>query len=154
MFMEIAAAALCAAAGDSAAAQIAAARDAFNRAIAEKDAEAIAGVLADRVLLVTGTDSEVVVGRAAQVDLWRTDFERPDRLVYVRTPECVSMSPLYPIAAETGAWRGAPEKGGDDHVGGIYAAKWRRVEDRWRLEAETFATMSCGGALCPDGARK
>ncbi len=149
MLIELAAAALCASADDAAAARIRAARDAFNRAIADKNVEAIAGVLADDVILVTGTDSDIFNGRAAQVDLWRSDFERPERLIYVRSPECVSLSPLYPIAVETGAWHGAPEKGGADYVGGIYTAKWRNVENRWTLEAETFATMNCGGALCP-----
>ncbi len=149
LFIELAAAATCAFADDSAAAPVRAARDAFNRAIAEKNVEAIAGVLADDVILVSGTDSDIFTGRAAQVDLWRSNFEGKDRLVYVRTPECVSLSPLYPIATETGTWRGAPEKGGGDFVGGTYAAKWRFVENRWTLEAETFATMNCGGALCP-----
>lgn len=149
MFIELAAAAICAFADDSTAAPIRAARDAFNLAIAEKDVEAIAEVLADDVILVTGTDSDIFAGRAAQVDLWRSDFERPERLIYVRTPECVLLSPLYPIATETGSWRGAPKKGGDDYVGGIYTAKWRFVENRWTIEAETFATMNCGGALCP-----
>jgi hypothetical protein len=32
---------------------------------------------------------------------------------------------------------------------GVYAAKWRRVDGAWLLEAELFATEACGGDFCP-----
>lgn len=146
----LAAAIVCLAGSDPAAVAIREARDSFNRAIAQRDHEAISEILDEDVILVTGTDSDLISGRAAQVEIWRKDFENDARLVYVRTPDCVSLSPVSPVALETGAWRGAPQAGGGDHLGGSYVAKWRLTGHRWMLEAEIFATMDCGGRLCPE----
>jgi ketosteroid isomerase-like protein len=125
------------------------ARDAFNRAIAVKDAGAIRAVLAKDVILVTGTDSSTIVGRDAQVAVWQEDFDADHRAVYVRTPTCVALSPLAPIALEIGTWRGVDTRPPHDEVAGIYTAKWRRTADGWQLEAEIFATQSCSGSYCP-----
>lgn len=149
MLIEVAAALACATATDPAAAAVRAARASFNRAIEREDLEAIASTLAEDVILVTGTDSDVINGRKAQLDTWRNDFHDDARLIYVRTPDCVSPSPLLPIVLETGSWRGSRQAGGDDFVGGTYAAKWRLIDNRWVLEAETFVTTTCNGGLCP-----
>ena len=124
------------------------AREAFNRAIAGGDADALPAVLAQDVILVTGTDSNTIVGRDAQVALWQADFDADHRAIYERTPACVSLSPLFPIALETGTWRGVNTRPPHDTVGGGYAAKWRRTAQGWRLEAEIFATESCSGSYC------
>ena len=83
-------------------------RESFNVAIRDADLPAIEAVLAPDVVLVTGTDSDLFQGREAQLAIWRSDFEKKadDRMVYVRTPECVERSDLAPIALEHGQWRG------------------------------------------------
>lgn len=124
-------------------------RAAFNAAIAAEDLETIAAVLHENVLLVTGTASEVFSGRAAQVALWRDDFAAGERAVYVRTPECVRVSAEFPVALESGRWRGEWEGDPGRFAAGAYAAKWRRVDGAWLLEAELFATEACGGDFCP-----
>lgn len=126
------------------------ARDTFNRAIAGKDADAIRAVLAREVVLVTGTDSSTIVGRDAQVAVWQEDFDADHRAIYVRTPTCVSLSSLAPIALEIGTWRGQDTRRQHDEVAGVYTAKWRRTADGWHLEAEIFATQSCSGSYCPE----
>jgi ketosteroid isomerase-like protein len=139
----------CTTADDGDVAAIHQARDGFNRAIAMKDAGAIRAVLAKDVILVTGTDSSTIIGRDAQVAVWQEDFDADYRAVYVRTPTCVSLSPLAPIALEVGTWRGVDTRPQHDEVAGIYTAKWRRTADGWQLEAEIFATQSCSGSYCP-----
>lgn len=134
---------------DPTAAGVYAARAAFNQAIAEKNITAIRGVLAEGVLLVTGTDSTVFNGRSAQLSIWQTDFEAAERAIYERTTTCVSISPLLPIALETGTWRGARTDDANDFAAGSYAAKWRKIDGAWRLEAEIFSTEDCGGSFCP-----
>jgi len=124
-------------------------RAAFNAAILAKDAEGIAAVLHENVLLVTGTASEVFTGRDAQAELWQEDFEAAERAVYVRTPDCVRVSPTFPVALETGHWRGEWEGDPARFAAGVYSAKWRQVDGAWLLEAELFATEACGGAFCP-----
>jgi ketosteroid isomerase-like protein len=129
-------------------------RAAFNEAIAKKDIEAVAETMQDNIILVTGTASEVFTGRAAQLSLWRKDFENPRRAVYVRTTDCVRVSEVFPVALETGHWRGvrggqADGSGATSFAAGVYAAKWRRVDGTWLLESEVFATEACGGDFCP-----
>ena len=124
-------------------------RTAFNRAIAAGDVAAIAAVLADQVQMITGSDSIHVAGKQAHLDRWADGFKDPNRLLYVRTPDKVTISPLLPIALETGHWRGAPAARPDDWIGGDYTAKWRRIDGVWRVEVETYVTMRCGGSGCP-----
>ena len=123
-------------------------RVAFNRAIAAADLVAIARVLADNVQMVTGSDSIHVAGKQAHLDRWADGFKDPNRLVYVRTTDRVTVSPLLPIALETGHWRGAAMTSPNDWIGGDYTAKWRRIDGAWRVEVETYVTMRCGGEAC------
>ncbi len=127
-------------------------RGAFNEAIAAKDLSAMATVLAENVLLVTGTNSDRFDGRDTQLQLWGDDFASPDRAVYVRTPQCVRVSGVAPVALENGRWRGERERGAENFAAGSYSAKWRQADGVWRLEAEIFATEACGGDFCPASA--
>jgi ketosteroid isomerase-like protein len=127
-----------------------AARAAFNQAIADKDIAAITTLLAPDATLVTGTDSTLFNGREAQLSIWQEDFEAAERAIYVRTTDCVSVSPLLPIALETGTWRGTRTDDPQSFAAGIYSAKWRKADGAWLLEAEIFATESCGAAMCPE----
>lgn len=135
---------------DASAKAIHAQRSAFNAAIAEEDAETIASVLAGDVLLITGTDSDLYSGREVQVELWRSDFESSERLVYERTPECIQVSERFPIALERGRWRGQPENDSPGIVQGSYSAKWRHDGDAWRLEVEVYMTEECSPSICPE----
>ena len=126
-------------------------RDRFNEAIRTADLEAIASVLADDVILVAGTHSDQFVGREAQLAVWRQDFEQGDvRLIYVRTPTCITGSTITPMAMETGRWRGEDLNG--NYAAGRYTAKWRLIKGAWQLEAEVFMTEQCGGESCPQAA--
>jgi ketosteroid isomerase-like protein len=124
-------------------------RAVFNRAIAAADVPAIAEVLADNVQMITGSDSVHVAGKQAHLDRWADGFKDPNRLVYVRTTDSVTVSPLLPVALETGHWRGAAVGTPKDWIGGDYTAKWRRTDGVWRVEVETYVTMRCGGGGCP-----
>lgn len=142
----------CQSSGDPrAVAAINAERQAFNQAIATQDLPGIERVLHTNAILVTGTDSEVFVGREAQVAIWRADFATARRALYVRTTTCVQVSATAPVAMELGRWRGQRPTAAD-FAAGSYAAKWRRVDDAWRLEAEIFVTEACGGDFCPASA--
>ena len=117
-------------------------RAAFNRAIAERDANAIAPILARDCVMVTGTDSAVIAGRMAQVKLWRREFAAPSPAVYVRMPGSIAVSPVEPVALETGDWQGMDGPGGAVTSSGTYAAKWREVNGEWAIEAEIFVTLA------------
>jgi ketosteroid isomerase-like protein len=123
-------------------------RQSFNAAIRDGDPEAIEGILADDVILVAGTRSDLFTGRAEQLRVWREEFDRgDDRLVFVRTSECIVPSVVTSMAMEYGRWRGENPAG--DAAAGSYVAKWRRFADAWRIEVEVFMTESCLGESCP-----
>lgn len=124
-------------------------RDAFNAAIRTLDINAIEAVLAEDVLLITGTDSDVYTGREAQLDIWRADSESRGRAIYVRTPACVQASPTFPIAMEYGTWHGGESHAASSFALGSYTAKWRLTDGTWLLEVETYMTERCGGSFCP-----
>lgn len=116
-------------------------RATFNRAIAEGSAAAIGPILARDCVMVTGTDSAVIAGRNAQVKVWQREFAAPHRLVYVRTPGTITVSPVDPIALEQGEWQGADKISGGLAASGVYTAKWREVNGEWVIEAEIFVTL-------------
>jgi len=129
--------------------QIRAQRAAFNDAIAKGNLDAIAAVLADNVQIVTGAESLVFSGKSGELKLWSEDLRAPSRAVYVRTPERIHLSPVAPMAMETGHWRGVDTKSTKDWAAGDYVAKWRRINGKWLIESETYMTTSCGGKYCP-----
>lgn len=117
-------------------------RAAFNQAIIEGDSAAIGPLLARDCVMVTGTDSAVIAGRNAQVKVWQREFAAPRRLLYTRTPESVTASPVEPIALEQGRWEGRESAGGTIAASGIYTAKWRELPAGWVIEAEIFVTLA------------
>lgn len=114
-------------------------RAAFNRALAERDLDGVAAVLARDAVLVTGTDSGVVSGRKAQLLLWKREFAAAAPTLYVRTPEAIQLSPVEPIAFEHGRWEG---RGDRLNAGGAYTAKWRESGGLWSIEAELYLTLA------------
>lgn len=117
------------------------ARAAFNRALADADLKAIEPLLARDAILVTGSDSAVLAGRRAQLAAWKREFASADRLIYIRTPDRITPSPVEPIAMEEGAWEGVAADSGRPLASGRYSAKWREVAGNWMIEAEIFVTL-------------
>lgn len=130
--------------------QIRAQRQAFNGALAKGDLAAIATFLAENAQIVTGRASLVFSGRAAQIGMWWEDFQAPDRASYVRTPDRIELSPISPMAMETGHWRGVNLKSAATNwATGSYSAKWRQIDGQWRIESEIYMTTACAGSFCP-----
>ena len=129
--------------------QIRAPRAAFNRAIAKGDLAAIGAVLADKALIVTGANSLVFNGKSDELRLWREDLAAPSRGIYVRIPDRIQLSPVAPMALESGHYRGVDTRSAKDWSSGTYFAKWRRIAGTWKIESETYMTTACGGKYCP-----
>lgn len=117
-------------------------RAAFNRALAEADLNAIGPILANNVILVTGTDSALISGRKAQLLAWKREFAAKERSIYTRTPETILASPVEPIAFEHGAWQGVSAASGAVQASGTYTAKWRQLGADWVIEAELYLTLA------------
>lgn len=117
-------------------------RAAFNRALAEADLAAIRPILAPYAVVVTGTDSAVRTDRKAQLDIWKANFASPDRAIYTRLPDTITLSPVEPIAVEHGQWEGVMAATGARFASGSYTAKWRQADTGWVIEAEIYLTLA------------
>ncbi|MFD1106504.1 nuclear transport factor 2 family protein [Sphingobium olei] len=116
------------------------ARASFNRALAEGDLAAIGPLLSAEVVMVTGSDSAVITGRKAQLMAWKREFAARERMIYTRTPQTITASPVEPVAMELGAWQGVAD--GAVQASGTYSAKWREVGGTWLIEAEIYVTLA------------
>jgi ketosteroid isomerase-like protein len=129
--------------------QIRARRESSNAAIARHDAAGIGAALAPHVIVVT-SNSVHREGRNANVESFAEQFRtRPD-VVYRRTPDAVRVFMPWLMASEYGTWTGSwTEADGKIQLTGRYFAKWRKVNDAWLIESETYVPESCtGGAYC------
>ncbi|MCQ3939285.1 MAG: DUF4440 domain-containing protein [Chloroflexi bacterium] len=134
------------------------AREAFNRAIAEKDARRIRPLLAPSYHLVTGR-SDQFHGADEEEKRWAELFQSDPTAVYLRTPREITVNEAWGIAEEIGSWQGEytlrQAQGGAlngelVHASGVYAAKWQRTrQGDWVLQAEIFTTINFDDACIP-----
>jgi len=121
--------------------QILAARAAINRAIAARDAAGIAACLHPDYDVVTSRGVHRH-GREASVEHWAALFANDPHATYVRTPDQVLVHDDPGMAHEQGRWTGTHSMdSGPVSTSGVYAARWRRVDGGWRLEAEIFTPL-------------
>lgn len=124
---------------------IAAARDAFNAALASRDLDRIEAALSADAVLTPGDDAELIQGREAQLAAWRSIFTDAPDVTYIRSPARIDVGEDGLLAAETGRWRGAWSGGGiQARYSGRYFAKWRFEADGWRIASEVFVTLRRG----------
>ena len=116
-------------------------RAAFNKALADGDLAAIGPILAPNAILLAGTYSALISGRKAQLNAWKREFSAPDRTIYVRTPDTITVSSVEPIALEHGHWQGTLASGGQMLASGAYTAKWRQIGADWMIEGELYLTL-------------
>ena len=129
---------------------IRAAREAFNRAIAEKDAKRIRPLLATSYHLVTGR-SDQFHGADEEEIRWAELFQNDPTAVYLRTPREITTNDSWGIAEELGNWQGEYSINGNlVRASGVYAAKWQRTQQgNWVLQAEIFTTIKYDEACIP-----
>jgi ketosteroid isomerase-like protein len=121
-------------------AQIAAARDAINRAIAARDAAGIVAWLQPHYHVVTSAGTHRN-GREASATSWTELFATDPAATYLRLPDEIHVNELG-MAQEHGRWTGAiTTENGVVTLAGVYAARWHRTEGGWRLEAEMFTAL-------------
>lgn len=122
-------------------AQIRAARERSNRAIAARDIEAFGESIAEDYVMVRGK-GVFVPSRQAYLEDNAADFKKPDAVRYERIPDKIELSTVLPIAAEHGHWI-ATSPNGKIAYGGTYLAMWRQGKKGWQLRSELFVLLSC-----------
>jgi ketosteroid isomerase-like protein len=126
-------------------AAIRAARTRSNRAIAAHDLDGVASVWLPEFHSVSSTNAQANGRDAARANFAQYFATRPD-VVYLREPTSITVNAAWGQAGESGRWTGSwTQADGVTRVGGIYFAKWKRVDARWMLLAETFVQTSCSG---------
>ena len=112
------------------------ARSAQNQAMEFGNFEQAASYWTDDVTLRRALGS-AVTGKAAYQALLNNS------ILYLREPELIEVSPHWPLAFESGHWKGFKE--GQEVIGGRYSAQWVKRGDRWLIRSEVFVALSCGG---------
>lgn len=124
---------------------IRAARAESNQAFARRDLTGASRHWLPEFTIVTSRN-ERNVGRDSARAALRQTFSSRANVVYVREPETIEVNPQWGHAAESGRWTGRwSDSYGSTRVGGVYFAKWRKVNNEWKLLAEVFVQTSCSG---------
>lgn len=125
--------------------RIRAARAESNDAIARKDLAAISRHWLPEFHMISSTNDQSA-GREAARASFREVFASRANVVYVREPDSILVNQSWGHAAESGRWTGRwSDRYGSTRVGGVYFAKWRKVNNQWMLLAEVFVQTSCTG---------
>jgi uncharacterized protein (TIGR02246 family) len=122
---------------------IAAAREALNRAIVAKDANAIAELLSESYHVVTALNTQRS-GREENRKSWEAMFADDPDARFERTPQRIDVNEELGLAHEAGEWNGTFRAGPTPvSIAGVYSAKWERTADgAWLLLAEIFTPLA------------
>ncbi len=120
------------------AAEIRAARAAYNAAIARRDVAGIRAALGDDYIGIAGSGGERIEGANAMADYFARAFRSTGFLGFVRTPDVVTVADPPARAMERGHWSGGSVGG---RLRGEYLAVWVPTPSGWRLRSESFVTL-------------
>lgn len=134
------------------------ARERFNIAIENKNAEIIRSLLAPSYHIVTGR-SDQSHGQKEEANRWSNVFQSDPTAIYIRTPREITINESWGIAEELGNWHGSYTLRQAQGIAiekqvvkasGVYSAKWQRTKNNhWVLQAEVFTTIEFDEACIP-----
>ena len=129
-----------------AAAAIKEARLQQDAAIVRHDVDAIASYWTDDVTICRGLGVQVA-GKANYRRLFEEDDPKSkDVVIYERIPTAIETSALWPLAFETGIWKGhVGSIDGAVVISGRYSAQWVRRTERWLIRSELFVALRGSG---------
>ncbi len=132
--------------GDAAA--IRAGRLEQNRAMAAGEVDQAEAFWTEDVTIRRGLGTPVT-GRPAYRKLLEADAGNAQRVVYQRIPSGIEVSARWPLAFETGVWRGRLGNAtGPEVISGRYSAQWVRRDGRWLIRSEVFVALRCQASGC------
>ncbi len=111
-------------------------RAASNKAIAKHDVKGIEQFWLDDFVQVIGRGT-YESGKENISASWKLLFNSNTQVVYVRTPEIITVSDNDTMAWENGKWIGIHTYS----KGGNYAAMWIKRNGTWMLKAELFVSL-------------
>jgi ketosteroid isomerase-like protein len=118
-----------------------------NAAIVSHNLDAIASYWTDDVTICRGLGIQLA-GKAAYLKLFEEDDPAAaDVIIYERHPASIDVSSVWPLAFETGVWKGHLGKGdGPVVVEGRYSAQWVKRADKWLIRSEVFVALTGSGS--------
>ena len=124
------------------------ARLAQNRAMAAGDIELASSYWTADVSLRRGL-GQGIEGRSAYRQLLVPSGNRDSSVAYEREPTGVEVSNRWPLAFETGKWKGRlGSSSGPVVIDGRYSAQWVKRDGRWLIRSEVFVAIDCDGIGC------
>lgn len=124
-------------------ADIRAARERYNAAIAAHDAAGVRAAFTDAYTGIAGSGGEVIAGADAMTAFLVRAFATPGFITYVRTPDVISVAVPAERAMERGHWLGRSSRDGrETRLSGEYLAVWVPTQTGWRLRSESFVTLA------------
>lgn len=123
------------------------ARAAFNAAIEQQDAEAIAEFLSPEYHIVTSRNQQTH-GRADNAREWAEIFAEDPGFKCRRDAGDIEVNASWGQAQELGRWTCWFNVDGEAvEAAGVYAAKWLLAESgRWLVLSEVFTATRCSGS--------
>jgi ketosteroid isomerase-like protein len=117
-----------------------------NTAIADHRVDEIASYWTDDVTICRGLGIQLA-GKAAYRKLFEEDDPNsPEQIVYERVPTAIDVATAWPLAFETGTWKGHRGKaGGPVVIQGRYSAQWVQRAGRWLIRSEVFVALAGSG---------
>ena len=117
-----------------------------NAAIANFKVDEVASFWTDDVTICRGLGIQLA-GKAAYRQLFESDAPSPAQVIYQRIPDSIEVSPVWPLAFETGTWAGHLGRAdGPAVITGRYSAQWVKRGEKWLIRAEVFVALEGAGA--------
>ena len=117
------------------------ARKRNNVAIAEHKSAEVVAIYKTDFFILTSTD-DFFVGKEKVQSVFQSVFDRKKNILFVRTPNQITISIDGSTASELGLWVGTWEVDEEKiKVQGDYYAKWHKVEGVWLLRGEMFTQL-------------
>jgi ketosteroid isomerase-like protein len=124
---------------------IKAARLRQNEAIAKYQIDEVATCWTDDVTICRALGTQLA-GKVAYRKLFESDPPSPTQIVYQRQPSAIEASPIWPLAFETGEWRGhLGSASGPVVISGRYSAQWVKRDGKWLIRSEVFVALDGAG---------
>lgn len=141
-----------AAARDAEAAVVRARRLAYNHAIADRSAAAMAGFLVPGMVQLSSNGAITIGAENVRKIYVGDEFLNPAFIAYDRQPDRIAISANGRFAIERGHWRGRfrDGKGGETGNTGLYQAVWIKQDGIWRIRTESYGRLTCANESdCP-----
>jgi ketosteroid isomerase-like protein len=114
-----------------------------NAAIVKHDVDAIASYWTEDVTICRGLGVQLA-GKSAYRKLFEDDDPTSkDTIIYERLPTDIDVSSAWPLAFETGVWKGhLGSVQGPVVIGGRYSAQWVKRGSQWLIRSEVYVALT------------